>query len=88
MDTVGDEERWAKNDWKILSCNEERWVNVFTLPLSQISNEMNQECKNKNECLVLQRGKDAKGPQNVRISGRCKEEWIRMMEKPIVLISQ
>lgn len=41
MDTEGDEERWAKNDWKILSCNEERWVNVFTLPLSQISNEMN-----------------------------------------------
>lgn len=88
MDIVRDEERWLKMtkrfqvQWgKLSEC-----IRLVSLPDFQ----WNKLGMQKQECLmwIKQRGKNAKGPQNVRLSERCKEEWIRMMEKPRVLSSQ
>ena len=82
--------------WRKMS---QKWLKDFELQWGKLSEcirlvslpdfQWNKLGMQKQECLMVQqRGKNAKGPQNVRLSERCKEEWIRMMEKPRVLSSQ
>ena len=77
-------QKWLK-DFKLQRGKLSECIRLVSLPDFQ----WNKLGIQKQECLMVQqRGKNAKGPQNVGLSERCKEEWIRMMEKPRVLSSQ